>query len=65
VCGIEFLSINVLLHTKPEQKVIGNQICTPMILKNPLKPVFFFFKYTFTIFVGRVWVVIVYFLLEK
>ena len=40
-------------------------ICTPIICRNPLKPRLFNKKYTFTICVGRVWVVIVYFLLEK
>ena len=38
--GEEFLAINVLLHTKSEQKVIGNLICTTIIFKNPLKPSF-------------------------
>ena len=38
--GVEFLTINDLLHTKSEQKVIGYQICTPIIFKNPLKPGF-------------------------
>ena len=59
--GVEFLIIKALLHTKSEQKGIGNYICTPMIFKNS----FFNKKYTFTICVGLVWVVIVYFLLEK
>ena len=36
----EFLTINVLLHTKSEQKVIGISICTPIIFKDPLKPGF-------------------------
>ena len=31
---------NYLLHTKSEQKVIGNLIFTPIIYKNPLKPGF-------------------------
>ena len=46
--GVEFITINVMLHTKSEQKVIGNKICTPIIFC-----------------VGRVWVVILLFLLEK
>ena len=58
------LNINVLLHTKSEQKVIGNEICTPIILKN-VKLRSFNNKYTFTIYVGRVWVEIVFFLLKK
>ena len=35
--GVEFLTINVLLHTNSEQKVIGNEICTQIIFKNSLK----------------------------
>jgi hypothetical protein len=56
---VEFLTINVLLHTKSEQKVISNYICTPIIIKNPLKPGF---SIRNIFCVGRV---IVYFLLEK
>ena len=35
--GVEFLAFNVLLHTKSEQKVIGNKFCAPIIFKNSLK----------------------------
>ena len=65
--GVEFITINILLHTKSEQKVIGNYIRTPINFKNTLKVKTQFFnkKYTFTICVRRVLVVIVYFLLEK
>ena len=56
---------NYLLHTKSEQKVIGNLIFTPIICKNPLKPGFLNKKYTFKICVGHFWVIIVYFSLEK
>ena len=38
--GVEFITFNVLLHTKSEQKVIGNWFCTLIILKNSLKPGF-------------------------
>ena len=38
--GVEFLTINVLLYTKSEQKKIGIKISTPIIFKNPLKPDF-------------------------
>ena len=41
--------------------MIGNQFCIQIIFKN----MFFNNKYTFTIYVGRVWVVIGNFLLEK
>ena len=57
--GCEFLTINVLLLTKSEKKN-----CTPIIFKNPLKSGFYK-KYTFTICVGCVLVVILFFLLEK
>ena len=32
---VEFLAFNILLQTKYEQKVIGNQFCIQKILKNP------------------------------
>ena len=32
----EFLAFNVLLHTKSEEKVIGNKFCTPIIFDNPI-----------------------------
>ena len=53
--GVEFLTINVLLHTKSEQKVF----------KNPLKPGFSIRNILLQFVSGRVWVVIVFFLLEK
>ena len=34
---VEFLSFNVLLHSKSEQKVIGKWFRAPIILKNLLK----------------------------
>ena len=35
VCvGVEFLSFNVLLHTKSIQKLRGNWFCAPMIFKD-------------------------------
>ena len=45
--GVEFQDFNVVLHTKSEQKVIGNQFCSPIIIKYLLK----------TNCVGRVWIV--------
>ena len=54
----------VLLLTKSEQKVIGNLFYAPKTLKNPLKPIFTK-KYTFTICVGRIWIVIGYFLFKN
>ena len=33
--GVEFLTINALLHAKAEQNVIGNLFCTKIILKKP------------------------------
>ena len=55
VCvGVEFLAFNVLLHTKFKQKLIWAQI----IFKN-------LFKTGFSICVGRVWIVIRYFLFER
>ena len=56
--GVEFLTINVLLHTKSEQKYTN-------IFFKSVKTRFFNKKYTLRICVGRVWVVKVYFLLEK
>ena len=44
--GVEFLTINVLLHTKSEQRVIGNRFCKPINFKNSLK-ISFSIKYTF------------------
>ena len=38
VCvGVECIAFNVLMHTKSEQKVIGNCFCAPLNFKNPLK----------------------------
>ena len=52
VCvGVYFLAFNVLLQTKSDQKVIVILFCTPIIFKNPLKPVFDK-KYTFITCVG-------------
>ena len=59
--GVKFLAFNVLLHTKSEHKVILF-FCAPIIFKNQLK---YDKKYTITIYVGRVWIVIGYFLFEK
>ena len=62
VCvGVVFLAFNVLLSIKSEQKVIGKWFCALINFKNPLKPGL----YNFTICIGRVWIVIVYFLLKK
>jgi len=63
--GVEFLTINVLLHTKSEQKVIDNKICTPIIFKNPLKPGFSIRNILLQFYIGRVWVGTVYFLFGK
>ena len=38
--GVEFLASYFLLHTKSQQNVIVNLLCTPKIFKNPLKPGF-------------------------
>ena len=63
--GVEFLAFNVLLYTKSEQKVI----CNYFLYTNNLLDSFDFFssnmKYTFTICIGRVWIVIGYFSFEK
>ena len=56
--GVEILAFDVLLRIESKQKAIGNWFCAPIIFKNPLKP-------GFTICVGRVWIVIRYFLFEK
>ena len=60
--GVEFLVFNVLLHTKSEQKVIGNLFCAPIINNGVSNK-----KYTFTICARPrcVWIVIEYFILEK
>ena len=55
---VEFLAFYVLLHTKSKKKVLGNLFCAPIIFKTSL-------KYTFTICVSDVFIVIGYFLLEK
>ena len=57
--SVEILAFNVLLHIKSKQKVIGNWFCAPIIFKNPLNTGFS------TICVGRVCIVIRYFLFEK
>ena len=59
--GVEFLALDVLLHTKSEQKVIGNWFWAPMIFINPVKTEIYK-KY---ICVGRIWIVTGYFLFEK
>ena len=51
--GVEFLAFNV-----------SNLFYAPKTLKNPLKPIFTK-KYTFTICVGRIWIVIGYFLFKN
>ena len=59
VCvGVEFLALNVLMHTRSDQKVIGN------LLKSNKNWVLNM-KYTFTICARRIWIVIEYFLFEK
>ena len=56
----------IIFFSKLCQSVYENSICTPIIIKNPLKPGFSIRNiYTFTIYVGRVLVLIVYFLFEK
>ena len=62
---VKFPGFNILLHTKSEQKVIGNSFCAPIIFKKSFKNLFFNKKYTFTICVWRVWIVIGYILFEK
>ena len=60
--GVEFIAFNVLLHTKSEQKVIGNRFCAPIIFENPLKTGF---SRRNIVCIGRVSIVIRYFLLGK
>ena len=63
--GVEFLASDVLLHSKSEQKEITNGFFTLIIFKNQLKTGASIKKYTFTISVRRVRIVIRYFLFEK
>ena len=53
------------MHTISEQKVIGNWFCAPIIFQNSIKKKFSIKKCNFKICVGRVWIVIWYFLFEK
>ena len=53
------------MHTKSEQKVIGNWFSTQIIFKNPLKIVFSIRNILITICVVGFWIVMRYFLLEK
>ena len=65
MCWGQILNFNDLFHTISEPKGIGNWFCAPIIFRNPLKTLFFNKKYTITICVGCVWIVIGYFLFEK
>ena len=47
VCGVEFLTFNILLNTKAEPKLFG----TPRIFMNPIKTGFSIRKIQFTILV--------------
>ena len=51
-------TLKVNIKMKQRVTTIANWICTPIIFKNPLKTCFFIKKYTFTICVGCVWIVI-------
>ena len=64
MCGVDFITFNVLLHTKSEQKVIG-KCFVHLYFSKSVKNRFFNKKYTFTIYVERLWIVIGYFLFEK
>ena len=35
--GVEFLTFNIFLHAKSEQKVGGNWFCAPIIFNNPVE----------------------------
>ena len=58
--GVQYLTFEILLHAKSEQKVIGNQFCTPILIKAS----FGLRNMLLTICIGCVWIVI-YFLFEK
>ena len=61
--GVEYLN---LLKAKYEKKIIDNNFCIPKLFKKLLKTCFFIKKYTFTICVVCVWIVIcMYFFFEK
>ena len=51
---VDYLTFDILLHSKSEQKVIGNQLCSPIIFLNPLKTDFSLRNILTTIFVGWV-----------
>ena len=63
VCmGVECLAFSILLHTKSAQKRDRLLILCTNYLKNPLKTSFLIRN---LIYLGRVWIVIRYFLFEK
>ena len=64
VWGLNFIAFNVLLHTKLEQKLKVNWLCALLIFKKSVNWGFNK-KYTYSICVGRVWIVTGYFLLKK
>ena len=53
---VEYLTFDILLHAKSEKS--DKKVCTPIILKNLLKTCFLIKKYTFTVCVGCVWILI-------
>ena len=55
---VEYQTLDILLHAESEQKRIGNQFCTPIIFKNPLKTWVSLKNILITICVGCVWIVI-------
>ena len=58
-------SLWCLMAHKIRTKSDSNWFCAPIIFWNPLKNLVFNKKYTFTICLGCVWIVIRYFLFEK
>ena len=54
---VDYLTFDILLLSKSEQKVTGNQLCSPIIFLNLLKTDFSLRNILTTIFVGGVWIV--------
>ena len=54
---VDYLTFDILLLSKSEQKVTGNQLCLPIIFLNLLKTDFSLRNILTTIFVGGVWIV--------
>ena len=62
---MEYITFDILLHAKSDQKVIENLFCTPIMFKNPLKTGFALRNILIIICVGCAWIVTYIFYLKN